>query len=380
MPAAMLYSLTVKDASPSGVLNTLESRLEAMQSVLPGSYGVCFYRGKDPESGRYERIRFVKVRAKSRELSHLLFPVYLWKWIRATDAKPRHVVVRYHFPSPLFGLLFCKRGFTLVSEHHTNLEANLSTLPGAAGKILPIVAGILRPTTDLVMDGKIGLTREILGREAGGPSILVMGNGINPQDSSNQKYRVFDGRTLDAVTIISADWQWNGLGRMIASMENWADQNPQMFFNLTVIGPPPVVETTASSAINLSLVGTKTSEELSMLVGGFNFAFSTLGTWQMGLDEACPLKSRTYIGLGLPYISGYIDPDLDDSRLFVARFPNSPEAISWVEVQPFLDLLARSQIEVLADLSQARAELAHLHKSARLEAFLVSLEHDRKLT
>lgn len=373
-PAELIYSLVLKDARPSGMLDTLEARLESMQSILPGSHALCFFRGDAPESGRYKRITFVRVHAKSREISHLFFPLYLWRWLRVSGAQPRHVVVRYHFPSPLFGLLFRKRKFTLVSEHHTDLEANLSMLPGFAGKFLPLVSRVLRPTIDCVIDGKIGLTREILRTQADDPSVLVMGNGINPQEHSDQTYQVFDGRTLNAVTVISADWRWNGLERMLASLEAWAEENPGISFSLTVIGSRPVIHTAPHSRIGVQLVGAKTRQEISELVGSFNFAFSTMGTWHMGLGEACPLKSRTYIGLGLPYISGYVDPDIDDSRLFVERFPNSPDPLAWSRVELFLDRLNRSQFDVLEDLSNARYELSHERKSIHLVNFLSRLE------
>lgn len=379
-PAELIYSLALKDARPSGVLDTLESRLEGMQSVLPGSYGLCFYRGEAPESGRYKRITFVRVRARSRETFHLFFPLYLWRWLRASDARPRHVVVRHHFPSPLFGLLFRKRKFTLVSEHHTDLEANLSTLPGFFGKILPLVSRIFRPTTDCVIDGKIGLTREVLGTQADYPSVIITGNGINPQERSNQTYQVFDGHTLNVVTIISAGWRWYGLERMITSMESWANQNPRITFNLSIIGPRTFIHTTPNVGIGVHLLGPKTPREISRLVGSFNFAFSSMATWSMGLHEACPLKSRTYIGLGIPYISAYVDPDLDDSRLFVERFPNSPEKISWADLQPFLDRLNGSRNKVLKDLSEARSELSHVTKAADLQAFLSRLRSAREVT
>lgn len=372
-PAGLLYSLAIKNANRSGVLDTLESRLKCMQSVIPGSYGLCFYREQKPDDGRYQRIRFVKVKTRWRGLFHILFPLYLWRWIKTSELKPLYVVVRYHFPSPLFGLFFRKKSFTLVSEHHTDLEANLSTLSGFAGKALPGIARALRPPTDYVMDGAIGLTREILGKKPEDSTTLILANGINPEEQSSETYQVFDGRHLNAVTIISSDWKWNGFERIISSMESWAVQNPEIAFKLTVIGPLPTIRPLPGSRIAVELLGAMEPHQIARLVANFNVAFSTLGMWQMGLHEACPLKSRTYIGLGIPYVSGYVDPDLDDSRLFVERVPSSPEPINWIRIQHFLDRLARSRSDVLEDLAAARSELSHVRKSTHLNTFLSGL-------
>jgi len=38
---------------------------------------------------------------------------------------------------------------------------------------------------------------------------------------------------------------------------------------------------------------------------------STLGLFLKNMDEACPLKSREYISLGLPFIYGYKDQDIN---------------------------------------------------------------------
>lgn len=369
----LVYALALRDATSSGMLDTLEARLESMQEFLPGSFGLCFYRGEAPDSGRYRRITFVRVRAKSREISHLIFPLYLWRWLRAYDEEPRHVLVRYHFPSPLFGLLFRKRNFTLVSEQHTNLEANLATLGGVIGKVLPLASRILRPTTDCVTDGKIGLTAEILEKEGAKIPTLVVGNGVDVGYRSTSVYRSFEGDTLSLVTVISADWKWNGLERMISSMENWADANPDISFKLTVVGRKPQIPTNPRSKIAIDLLGPKEPQQISKLVGDFHFAFSSLGAWRLGLNEGCPLKSRMYIGLGIPYISAYIDPDVDDSRRFVMRCVNSEGPIAWPSVLNFLVALREFRGAVQQDFSEARQDLAHVRKSKQIITFMESL-------
>jgi hypothetical protein len=369
----LVYALAIRDASASGVLDTLESRLESMQGYLPGSIGLCFYRGQGPDSGRYKRITFIRVRAKSRGSTHLVFPLYLWRWLRANSENPRRVVVRYHFPSPLFWLLFRKRNFTLVSEHHTNLETNLSTLDGLGGRFLPHASRALRPTTDCVIDGKIGLTAEILRNERATIPALVVGNGVDAELRSTQAYRLFDGQTLNVVTVISADWKWNGLERMILSMEDWAHLNPDISFNLTIIGRKPSIRSNPESKITINLLGPKEPQQISNSVGDFHFAFSSLGAFRLRLNEGCPLKSRMYIGLGLPYLSAYIDPDIDDSRDFVMRCENSARPIEWQSVLKFLVALRESRVAVQEDFAKARQELAHVRKSKQIIDFIEAL-------
>ena len=372
----LIYALMLKNATSSGVLATLDSRLESLQTKVPGSYGLCFYRGKGPDPGRYKNVRFVRVRAKTPGLSHIFFPFYLWRWIRAFGDNPLYVVIRYHFPSPLFFVLFAKRTFALVSEHHTHLEANLSSLDGVFGKVLPLVAKALNRSTDAVIDGKIGLTEEILRRQPEKMPTLVLGNGLDDRYPTVSKYKHFDGKSLSIVTILSSDWKWNGTDLMIKNMEHWAKENPNLELELSIIGPVSETYRSANNRVKIHLLGQKNRSEIATLVSSFHVAFSSLGAWRMGLEQGCPLKSRMYVELGIPYIAGYLDPDLNEKTSFLLQCPNSPEPICWSEVHEFLSRLTSEQSEVLEHFSIARSRLSHGQKSTQLLKFLSTLRSE----
>jgi glycosyltransferase involved in cell wall biosynthesis len=52
-------------------------------------------------------------------------------------------------------------------------------------------------------------------------------------------------------------------------------------------------------------------------------AIGTLGLFQKGMDEACPLKVREYLAFGLPVIGAYNDTDFPSDADYFLQLPNS---------------------------------------------------------
>jgi hypothetical protein len=49
----------------------------------------------------------------------------------------------------------------------------------------------------------------------------------------------------------------------------------------------------------------------------------TLALHRKSMQEACPLKMREYLAVGLPVMYGYQDPDIDALGPFALRIPNT---------------------------------------------------------
>ena len=69
------------------------------------------------------------------------------------------------------------------------------------------------------------------------------------------------------------------------------------------------------------------------------------------MDEACPLKVREYLAVGLPVLYGYSDPDADNLEAHVLRIantetsvPDALEAITRFVIAARGTRVARSQV------------------------------------
>ena len=87
----------------------------------------------------------------------------------------------------------------------------------------------------------------------------------------------------------------------------------------------------------------------------------TLALHRDALDEACPLKVREYLAVGLPVIYGYSDPDVDRLDPYVLRIANSESNV--MDALPRIDaFLERSR-----GLRVPRASVSHLDVACKEE-------------
>lgn len=73
---------------------------------------------------------------------------------------------------------------------------------------------------------------------------------------------------------------------------------------------------------NLLLHGTLPRERYLPLLASATVALGTFGLYRKSMHEACPLKVREYLALGLPVIGGCADTDIPDGADYYLRLPN----------------------------------------------------------
>jgi glycosyltransferase involved in cell wall biosynthesis len=118
---------------------------------------------------------------------------------------------------------------------------------------------------------------------------------------------------------------------------------------------------------NVIFHGTLSHDRYLPLLHAATAALGTLGLYRKGMDEACPLKVREYLALGLPVIAGYQDTDVPPEADYYLRLPNNADALApWRErIAAFLQHWQGRRV--------ARASVAHLDtgvKEARRLAFM----------
>ena len=67
----------------------------------------------------------------------------------------------------------------------------------------------------------------------------------------------------------------------------------------------------------------RTGDALTEILNQATVAVGSLAISRNGMEQACPLKSRTCLAAGLPLIYGYEDPDLDGGESFALRIQDA---------------------------------------------------------
>lgn len=116
----------------------------------------------------------------------------------------------------------------------------------------------------------------------------------------------------------SPNQRWHGIDQI----EMLADELPESEFNIVMRGY-------ISSRSNVIAHGDIYGKDLQNLYSSMDIGISTLALHRKGMDEASSLKTREYIGHGLPLLLGYKDTDLNNfgKKDGVLRIPNKDGAV-----------------------------------------------------
>jgi len=128
---------------------------------------------------------------------------------------------------------------------------------------------------------------------------------------------------------------------------------------------------------NLIYHGILSNEKAADIIKNADFGISSLSLYRLKLEEACPLKSRQYLAMGIPIIYGYKDPDIKDDYLFALKLPNSEDnVISNIKLirQFIFDNFKKQDIRKMARVfAEENLDLKNKEKQ-RIEFFIKILE------
>jgi glycosyltransferase involved in cell wall biosynthesis len=107
---------------------------------------------------------------------------------------------------------------------------------------------------------------------------------------------------------------WQGIDKVLRLAELRPDLDVDLVGDLALdhVVPP-----------NVTVHGFASGDRLIELCSVADIALGTLALHRKAMQEACPLKVREYLALGIPTVIGYRDPDLVGlDRRFVLEIPN----------------------------------------------------------
>jgi glycosyltransferase involved in cell wall biosynthesis len=272
---------------------------------------------------------------------------------------PDVIYFRFAHHSPGLPGLF--RSVPTVAEVNSDdVSEYRNTLPAAKR----LYHRITRPRVLAPVAGFVTVTRELAARFASfGRPVVTIGNSVAlaefsplPPPAAAARHLAFLGTT---------GTPWHGLERLaeIAAML------PQ--WSIEVIGVTagtwrqlvPV-----SPTANLHLHGPLLRSTYEPLLASCTAAIGSLALFRNRMEEACSLKVREYLALGLPVIGAYRDTDIPPDADYFLRLPNNSEPLA-----PWRDRIA-AFIEHWRTRRVPRSAIAHLDVSVKEAQRLAFME------
>ncbi len=112
------------------------------------------------------------------------------------------------------------------------------------------------------------------------------------------------------------------------------------------------------------------------LVSQATAAIGTMGLYRKHMNEACPLKVREYLALGLPVIGGYQDTDIPPDADYFLRLPNDSAPLApWRDrIVAFLERWRTRRVPRTA-ISHLDVSVKEARRLAFLEQILAASRH-----
>jgi glycosyltransferase involved in cell wall biosynthesis len=162
------------------------------------------------------------------------------------------------------------------------------------------------------VSGLVHVTRELHARFAAfGKPAAVIGNGIELNAFETAPTPDPSG-PLRLVFIGSRATPWHGTERVAELGQLFPDVVVDVIGAAPVAGPP-----------NVHFHAELPRDRYEPMLRGATAAVGTMGLFRKHMDEACPLKVREYLALGLPVIGGYEDTDIHGAADYFLRLPNN---------------------------------------------------------
>lgn len=124
------------------------------------------------------------------------------------------------------------------------------------------------------------------------------------------------------LAFVGTAWQpWHGVDKLVAL----AARRPDWRFDIMGMdaesGLPGVPPDAVPS--NVTWHGAIERDRVVEVLANADIGVGTLALHRKSMSEACPLKVREYLAVGLPILYGYRDPDADDLGSYVLRIDNT---------------------------------------------------------
>jgi glycosyltransferase involved in cell wall biosynthesis len=306
------YFAHVNSARRSGVLQKVAG--QAGQWRAAGHDVRVFILTRDADDPWTEQFGNVVIRRYAGPLSRIKALFRLVEAVRAF--KPRLVYLRWDLFYP--PMLRLPRRAPLVIEINTDDIAE-----SAIGSRLRVVYN--RLTRGLLL-GRARALVFVTSELSGKPSFArfraihrVITNGIDL--SAYPSLPAVEAPEPRLAFVGTAGQPWHGLDKLV----ELAHRRPEWRFD--IMGMDSDAWATQAPPANVAWHGELDRAGVIDVLGTADVGVGTLALHRKSMNEACPLKVREYLAVGLPILYGYSDPDADDLGSYVLRIENTETSV-----------------------------------------------------
>lgn len=236
----------------------------------------------------------------------LSFRLFFFKWLLEKEKEFDFVLLRYSSYDPLQYWYLSKTTKPVYLVHHTLEGPELMLEKGFANKIKAFAEMAIGPFSMRKAKGQVGVTQEILDyeqkRSRTRNSIgFVYPNGLST--TTNMVAQDEREATPRFIFIASEFFPWHGLDRLLNSIA----KNKKLF-HLDIVGN--LNERDRALAVNdsrIQLHGHLTMEDIKGLAAKADLGLTSFALDRNKMKQACTLKVREYLSMGLPVYSGHDD-------------------------------------------------------------------------
>lgn len=255
------------------------------------------------EKHEYDQL-FISYQAKSKNkiTSWLEFRINYYNWLLCHQDKYDCFILRYSVNDPLLTqfLYKCKKPVFLV--HHTKEVVELKTF-GIKGNILSLVESICGKISLRKCKGIIGVTHEIINYELNRINCnkinILYPNGIIV--TSEKLENLMDESIPQFLFIASYFYEWHGLDLLIDAVKR---SNSKFIIHL--VGDIQNKDLQALKSENRFVHhGRLSSKEINKLSKFCRVGLSSFALHRKGMQQACTLKVREYLSMGLGVYANY---------------------------------------------------------------------------
>lgn len=313
---------------PSGVLTQMEwEQAAAVQLGLDWTVKMYCPHGSVPESGLVRFSDSIESKMFSpleKAIAWAVFRREYYRWLLSERTHYDVLLLRYYVHDP-FQLAFLRRVNRPVFLVHHALECpELALGTGLGGRARAMAEGLLGPFAIRQASGIVGVTQEIAEYESqragiSAESAIILPNGVLYSDNVAEDRR---GSVIELLFVASGFAAWHGLDLLLEAMRNSRQE-----FVLHVVGNV--------SDMDLAMAGTDPRvichgrldhKAISEIAARCHLGLSSFALFRQQMTQACTLKVREYLMLGLPVYAGYREV-LPDSFSYYRNGPCEVDAM-----------------------------------------------------
>lgn len=241
----------------------------------------------------------------SRVFDWLKFRVFYYRLLKNVEHKYDVLLLRHSIADPFQILFILSSSKPVYLVHHTLETYELRMSAGIINKMMWLLESLIGGLSIRLAHCVIGVTNEIANYEKTRVNqprkkTLVYPNGIKYINSNRSDSR----KNIPELLFISSYfYPWHGLDLLLDAAEKYQGE-----FILHLVGKISMDDSVrAKKDIRIKMHGYLSADEISRLSDSCWIGLSSFALQRNKMKEACTLKVREYLMLGLPVYAGYKD-------------------------------------------------------------------------